>query len=68
MIDLSVDQILRSYIYFEGRSTGSRRTDLMQARNIAPANEKPEWRVTEREFIRWMKTKGYRHYDRGTFS
>lgn len=68
MLDLPESRIKQAYIYFEGRSIGSRDKDLMTARNIAPAGDKPDWRVTEREFIRWMRTKGYRWYDRSTFT
>lgn len=68
MLDLSEKTIRGSYLYFEGRSVGARRKDLMIARNIAPATEKPDWRVAEREFIRWMKVKGFRHYDRSAVS
>lgn len=56
------------YLYFEGRSIGARRRDLMIARNIAPPDQDPEWRVTEREFVRWMKTKGFRYYETGAVS
>lgn len=68
MIDVKEETILRSYLYFEGRSIGSRQKSLMVARNIAQPDQKPDWRVAEREFIRWMRFKGYRYYDRGAFS
>lgn len=68
MLDLEEQYIATQYIYFEGRSIGSRKKNLMIARNIAPPDEKPDWRVAEREFIRWMRTKGFRHYERGAFS
>lgn len=68
MLDLPEARIKAAYLYFDGRSIGSRRKDLMICRNIAPANEPPDWRVAEREFIRWMRTKGYRWYDRSTFT
>jgi hypothetical protein len=68
MLDVSESTILKGYLYFEGRSIGSRMAGLMTARNIAPANEKPDWRVAEREFIRWMKVKGFRHYERSAFT
>ncbi len=54
------------YLYYEGRSTGLRKRGLMIARNIAPADEKPEWRIAERELIRWLKFKGFRMYETGT--
>jgi hypothetical protein len=68
MLDIDEKTILSSYIYFEGRSVGSRKKGLMVAINIAPPELKPEWRVAEREFIRWMRVKGYRYYERGVFT
>lgn len=67
MLDLSEKVIKDSYLFYEGRTVGTKRRDLILARNIAPDNEKPEWRVTERELIRWMKVKGFRYYDRGAY-
>lgn len=68
MLDVPEERIRKAYIYFEGRSIGSRSKQLMTARNIAPGNQNPDWRVAEREFIRWMRTKGYRWYERSTFT
>ena len=68
MLDMSEQAIKQSHIYFWGRSTGSTPRDLMIARNIAGPGEKPEWRVAEREFTRWMRTKGFKHYEVGGFS
>lgn len=65
MLDLEELELRKRYVYFEGRSIGSRRRDLMIARNIAPPDSKPEWRIAEREFVRWLKFKGFRHYERG---
>jgi hypothetical protein len=41
--------------HFEGRTPGVPARDRMVARNVAPADEKPEWRIEEKEFVRWMK-------------
>lgn len=68
MLNLSTDTIAKSYVYFEGRSIGSRHKDLMIARNIAPSDQRPDFRVAEREFVRWMKNKGFRYYERGAVS
>lgn len=67
LLDVSEVSLRQSHVYFEQRSTGVRRKDMMLARNIARPNEKPDWRVAEREFIRWMRTKGFRIYERVTF-
>lgn len=42
-------------VHFEGRSPGVPQERQMIARNISPDDQPPEWRVEEREFIRWMK-------------
>jgi hypothetical protein len=68
ILDLSEAQIMKQYIYFEGRSIGTRRLNVMSARNIAPKDQKAEWRVSEREFIRWMRTMGFRYYERTSFN
>ena len=56
---------LRKYVHFQDRSVGARPLDMMQARNIAPAGEKPEWRVADRELERWLSRRGFRIYVRG---
>lgn len=68
MLDVSPTRIAQAYVYFVGRSIGSRHKHLMVARNIAPPEDPPEWRIPEREFVRWMKHKGFRYYDRGAVS
>ena len=65
LISVSLETIKTSYIYYEGRSIGSKDRFLIQARNIAPADVKPDWRVSERELIRWFKVMGYKYYERG---
>lgn len=68
LVDLEQKTLEKHHIYFEGRSIGSRRRDLMIARNIAPAHEKPDWRIAERELVRWLKFKGFRYYEFGAVS
>lgn len=68
---LNVDQkrVETQYIYYEGRSTGVMSTRLLLARNIEPdRNARPDWRVAERELIRWMKVMGFKYYDRGVIT
>lgn len=64
---LSVDekQVKTDYLFYEGRNVGNRPRGRMLARNIADEGQKPEWRVAERELIRWLKVKGFKVYDRG---
>jgi hypothetical protein len=62
MIEVTVKNLKISYCYFEGRSTGMYHADMMRTHDIAPPKEKPDWRVEERELIRWMRRKGFRAY------
>jgi hypothetical protein len=68
LIELNLFNLKRDYIYFEGRSIGIKHPSLMSARNIAEPDQPPDWRVAERELIRWMRHKGWRYYDSGSFS
>ena len=68
ILSLDPKAITRTYLFFEGRSTGVPPRDLIRAVNIAPAGKKPEWRVVERELIRWMRVKGFRYYEAGWFT
>lgn len=67
MLNVTEDTVRKSYVFYEGRTVGTKRRDLLLARNIAQPDKTPDWRVTEREFIRWMKVKGFRYYERGAF-
>ena len=65
MLAVDEDRLKRGYLFYEGRSVGVRPPDKILARNIAPAGEKPEWRVAEKELVRWARSRGFRIYDRG---
>ena len=52
------------YLHFEGRTPGTSRPDELRVVNVAPRDAHPNWRVEERELIRWMKRKGFRYVDR----
>jgi hypothetical protein len=62
MLSMPQTKLLQRYLYFDGRSTGRKGLDLMLARNIADDESEAEWRVAEKELLRWMKRKGFRHY------
>lgn len=64
LLQLEQSDIESRYLFFDRRSTGARPKDKMLARNIAPDGEPPDWRITERELIRWMRFKGWRFYER----
>lgn len=65
MLAISEETLIAQLIYFEGRSSGMPSSQLIRARNIAPRHKVPVWRVSEREFIRWLRNKGFKLYERG---
>lgn len=62
LLDIDLTRLKAVWIYYRGRSIGRHTGDQIEAIDIAPAGQgiKPEWRVSEKEFIRWMKRKGFR--------
>ena len=66
MLELTTKRILTEFLFFEGRSNGACPRYLMTARNIAPPDSPPDWRITEGELIRWMRHKGFVYYRTGT--
>jgi hypothetical protein len=68
LIDVTEATLKSSYVHYEGRSLGAPGRDKIAARNIAPADTTPDWRVSETVFIRWLKFKGYKLLARGYVS
>lgn len=67
ILELREASIKQNYLYYEGRSIGVKSPDLLEAKDIAPPGAQwPDWRVAERELIRWMKRKGFRFYERAS--
>jgi len=54
--------LMITHVFFVGRSTGIPSLNALNAVNIAPPESKPDWRVEEKELIRWMRRKGFRGY------
>lgn len=69
MTDLSIQALSALHVYFEGRSVGTRKPHQMVARNMNAGDSlaKPDWRVLDKEFVRWMRAKGFKYYDGGVF-
>ena len=66
MIEVDLVAMKRRYIHFEGKTLGGKRPEKMLARTLEPESGRAsDWRVTEREFIRWLQFKGFRLYSRG---
>lgn len=59
LVGMDQEQALRTIFYFHNRSTGRQSQHTMLARDVAPPNDNPEWRVAEREFVRWLRLKGF---------
>jgi hypothetical protein len=66
LLDVDENALKSTYIHYEGRSIGAATRHRMIARNIAPPESKPDWRVAERELVRWLKFKGFKHYERSS--
>lgn len=64
LIAVDTKAVKEKYLWYDGRSVGPRPKDKMTARNIAPEGERPQWRVAERELVRWLRVKGFRFYER----
>lgn len=66
ILNVTVPNLRQSgYLYFDGRQPGRALPDELRCVNIAhPQTDKPDWRVEERELIRWMKRKGFKYVDR----
>lgn len=65
LINMSEETVKNSYLFYQGRSVGSLPKDRILVRNIAPDGEKPEWRASEKDFVRWLRFKGFRYHERG---
>ena len=66
LFEVPEETVLNSYLFYQNRSVGVRPKGKMLARDISPDDEpKPDWRVPERELVRWMRYKGFRYHTRG---
>lgn len=66
MLSVEVQTLKRNgWLFFFGRQPGRPLPDELRCVNIAKdTDDTPDWRVEERELIRWMKRKGFRYVDR----
>lgn len=65
LLSVTERYLKENLIHYSGRSLGACPRDRMEAVNIAPDGEKPEWRIAEKHLKRWMRFKGWKIYDRG---
>jgi hypothetical protein len=65
LLQLEESYIKKNLLHYEGRSPGIVPRGLMKAINFAPEGETPQWRVSEQSFVRFLRSKGVRFYERG---
>ncbi len=63
LLDMPLASLKKDFIHFDGRTTGAFDKHAMMARNIRAAGFEPDWRVAEKELIRWMKLQGWMIYE-----
>jgi hypothetical protein len=64
MLELDEKYVKKVLFFYDKREPGLTPKTKMRAINIAPEGERPEWRVTEREFIRYLRRRGLKFYER----
>lgn len=64
MLAVTEASLKKGYLYFEDLNVGPSPKHKMIARNITPEGPSREWRVAERELIRWLKYCGFVVIDR----
>jgi hypothetical protein len=65
LISIEERTLKTSYLFYQDRSVGAPPKNKIRAVHIAPTGETPNWRVAEREFVRWLRYKGFRYQERG---
>ena len=65
MLEVTEATVKSKILFYDKREPGLAPRTKMRAVNIMPEGETPQWRVTEREFIRYLRHKGVKFYDRG---
>ncbi|RYE95932.1 MAG: hypothetical protein EOO77_41970 [Oxalobacteraceae bacterium] len=60
IVNLEQAVFTRRYVHFQDLTAGPVKKDFLLARNIAPLGDSPEWRISESELLRWLKSKGFR--------
>lgn len=65
MLETSEDTVRKKLLFYSDREPGICPKFKIRAINIMPEGETPEWRVSERAFLGYLKYKGLRFYTRG---
>jgi len=64
LLSIPLNTLKSQHLFYQSRSLGHRQYNKIETVNLSPDGEKPEWRVSEVELIRWLRFKGFRVYDR----
>lgn len=66
ILSMTEDGLKQSdYCFFTGRMPGRPTPDELRVINLSRnLTGSPDWRVEERELVRWMKRRGFRYVDR----
>jgi len=65
MLSLTIPYVKNTLLFYDRREPGLTPKTRLRAINIAPEGETPEWRVTERELIRYLRSRGVKFYETG---
>lgn len=65
LLELKEDYVKKKLFFYDVREPGLCPKSKMRAVNIAPDGETPVWRVTEREFLRYLRNRGIKFYEMG---
>lgn len=63
LISVTEKTLKLQHVFFMGKDTGVPPTDRMKALNIRNDTD-PDWRISEKEFVRWLNHQGFHLYER----
>lgn len=65
LLSLTQPYVKNTLLFYDRREPGLTPKTRLRAINIAPEGETPEWRVAERELIRYLRSRGVKFYETG---
>lgn len=68
LLSMSENHLKSTMVFYQGRSVGVAKSDMLKARSIAKVDEPPDWRISEAELLRWLRARGFRVYERARIS
>lgn len=67
LLSVDLDAFVRDFVYFVGVTPGVHKKDYLRAVNLAPLGAQEHWRIEASEFVRWLRTRNLRIYERDLF-